>query len=97
MKVKMLVALVASGLLAASLAYAAPSTLNTQLADDATSSQPPANDASQNVGAMDNNTAVNPGAATDTNMPSAATGDANNANSGSDEDTQDTASGDSDY
>ncbi|GEM_PF-4884382 len=98
MKVKTLVAMGVSSLLAVSIAYATPSALNTQLVDDATGTQPATNDINANPGAMDSNSAANPGAAsTDTNNMPSGTGDASNANPGSDEDTQDTATGDSDY
>ncbi len=99
MKVKTLVAMGVSSLLAVSIAYATPSALNAQFVDDATGSTPPAiNDVNANPGAMDsNNSAANPGAApSDANM-SNGNGDTSNATAGSDEDTQDTATGDSDY
>lgn len=98
MKVKTLVAMGVSSLLAVSIAYATPSALNTQFVDDATSTQPAPNDTMANPGAMDSSNAANPGAATgDTNNTPGGTGDSSNANPGSDEDTQDTATGDSDY
>ncbi len=100
MNIKKLVALGASSLLAISMGYAAPSTFKTQLVDDLASNQFASNDANgqnQNVGAMDNNTPTNPGAApADANTPNAS-GDMGSANPGSDEETQDTATGDSDY
>jgi hypothetical protein len=92
MKVKTLVTVVASSLLAASFAYAASSTPNTKLVDDATSSQPSATDSMQNPGAMDN-TATN-------SMPTTPSDTTNNGasdsstNPGSDESTPDTATGD---
>ncbi len=96
MKVKTLVALAASGLLAVSFAHAAPAALNTQLVDDATGTQSAApNDMNANVGTMDSNSAGNPGAAS--SADGNPMGDQNVADAGNDENTQDTATGDSDY
>lgn len=95
MKVKTLVAMGVSSLLAVSIAHAAPA-INTQFVDDATSTQPATTDATSNPGAMDSSTnATNPGAAS--TDPNAMPNDNANSNPGGDEDTQDTATGDSDY
>lgn len=96
MKVKTLVALAASSLLAVSFAHAAPAALNTQLVDDATSTQSTTpNEMNTNVGTMDSNNTANPGAATSTDGNPMNDQGATTTNS--DEDTQDTATGDSDY
>jgi hypothetical protein len=98
MKVKTLVALVASSLFAVSLAHAAPIASNPRLVDDVTTtSQPPANDATANPGAIDSNNNGNPAAVAPTDTTPAGTTDSSSMPTGNDEESQDQATGDSDY
>lgn len=99
MKVKTLVAMVVSSMLAVSFSYAVTPLPNAQLVtDDATSSQTPTNDATTNPGAMDGGNAGNPTATpSDSDTSTSGTSDSSSPGTGGDEESQDQATGDSDY
>ncbi|MCD6038766.1 MAG: hypothetical protein K0S27_166 [Gammaproteobacteria bacterium] len=97
MKVKMLGAVVVSLLLTVSFTSAAPVSSNSQLiADDSINT--PTSDATANPGVMDNNS-TNPMAAPSdpTNGAASMNGTGDSSPAGSDEESQDQATGDNDY